>query len=85
MREFAEDDGEEFSSFAQYIGLARCLDTIFLSSNQGDLETLSAQTVNFNASIMGWYSLLPHSKRKLLKGDGALDRNIFKANMVINT
>ena len=85
MREFAEEDEKEFSSFAQLIGLVRSLDTIFAQGRTPDFESGSALAANFDATIMGWCSLLLHSKRSLSLVDGTLDEHLFMANLWINT
>lgn len=40
---------------------------------------------NFDASITGWCSLLPQSKKKLFRSDGTLDEQLFRAEVLINT
>lgn len=40
---------------------------------------------NFDASITGWCSLLPQSKKKLFRSDGTLDEQLFRAEILINT
>ena len=85
MREFAEDDGNDFSSFAQLIGLTRSLNTIFSCGRRSDPASASTLAANFDASVMGWSSLLLQSKRRLLRFDGTLDELLFRANMLVNT
>ncbi len=85
MREFTEDDGREFSSFAQLIGLARTLDTVFFRGRQSDSDAASALAADLDASIMGWHSLLAQSKHELLRVDGTIDEHLFRANMLLHT
>lgn len=85
MREFAESDGIEFSSFAELVGVVRSLDIVFSNGRQADPESVSALVTNFDAVVIGWCSLLPPSKRKLLRSDGTVDEQLFRANMLINT
>ncbi|KAG8527475.1 uncharacterized protein KY384_007627 [Bacidia gigantensis] len=85
MREFTDNNGEQFLSFAQLVGLVRSLDTVFSNGRKSDPSFISTLTTDFDASIMGWYSLLPQSKRKLLRTKGKLDEQLSRANMLINT
>ena len=85
MREFADDENlVGFSSFAHYVGLTRCLDTVFSNGRSFDPEQATQLAANFDASVMGWYSLLPPSKRELLRGGEILDEQLFRANMLLN-
>ena len=85
MREFAEDGGGDFSSFAQLVGLIRSLDTVFSRGRKPDPDSVTKLAANFDAGIMGWCSLLPPSKRKLLQTDGSIDEHLFRANLLMHT
>ena len=85
MREFAEDDGREFSSFAELVGLVRSLSTVFSRGRRPDSDSASTIAADFDASMMGWRSLLVQSERRILQIDGTIDEHLFRATMLMNT
>ncbi|KAL4974659.1 hypothetical protein BDW66DRAFT_152693 [Aspergillus desertorum] len=85
MREFLDDDGRLFSSFAELVGLTRGLD-LALASRQGmTIGNAPGICANADATATAWRSLLHPSKTDLIRGDGTVDELLFKANMIIQT
>lgn len=84
MREFAADDCGDFSSFANLIGLTRSLGAVFAPGRQADPKSASSIAADFDASALGWWSLLPQSQQQLLSPDGTLDELLFRAKMLRN-
>ena len=84
MREFSDSEDLEFSSFAQLIGLARCLETVYANGRNFEPEPAAALATSFDASVMGWLSLLPLRKRELLRKGDVLDEQLFRANLILN-
>ncbi|KAL8743431.1 MAG: hypothetical protein Q9190_004216 [Brigantiaea leucoxantha] len=85
MREFLENDGRDFSSFAHLIGLIHSLDVVLANGHHFDSESTAVRAVNLDASVMGWRSLLPRNKERLVQSKDTLDEQLFRANMLINT
>lgn len=83
MREFAADDCST-SSFGSLIGLTRSLGAVFAQGRQADPKSAASVAANFDASALGWSSLLPQSQQKLLSPDGTLDELLFRAMMLLN-
>ncbi|KAL4900137.1 hypothetical protein BDW74DRAFT_104479 [Aspergillus multicolor] len=85
MREFLDDNDRIFSSFAEMVGLTRGLD-LALSARKG-MTIANAPNIcaNADATVTAWRSLLPPSKKDLVKEDGTVDELLFKANMIIST
>jgi hypothetical protein len=77
------DDEVEFSSFAYLIGLIRTLDIIFIGIPPSTDENVKIIIGHADASIAAWLSLLPASKRRLIRDDGTIDELLFKANVII--
>lgn len=40
---------------------------------------------NADTSVTAWHSLLPNSKRNILRPDGTVDEVIFKAEFIMHT
>ncbi|KAK9319415.1 hypothetical protein V1517DRAFT_332637 [Lipomyces orientalis] len=85
MREFMDDDGQEFSSFAELVGLTRSLDLALAPRRNLDFDTTTAVCANVDASVTAWTSLLPASKKDIVRQDGSFDEVLFKANAIIHT
>jgi len=85
MREFLDDEERVFSSFAELVGLTRSLDLALRARKNMTIATAPAVCANTDASVTAWRSLLPPSKKDLVREDGSFDELLFKANMVINT
>ncbi|RDW72718.1 fungal specific transcription factor domain-containing protein [Aspergillus mulundensis] len=85
MREFLDDNERIFSSFAEMVGLTRGLD-LALCTRKG-MTIANAPTIcsNADATVTAWRSLLPPSKKDLVREDGTVDELLFKANMIIST
>ncbi|KAF2110455.1 hypothetical protein BDV96DRAFT_202238 [Lophiotrema nucula] len=82
IREFSDVD---FSSFAQLIGFTRGINKALVNARYGDIENAKLVCANADVMMTAWCSLLPKSKRTLLRGDGSLDELLFKANMLMLT
>ncbi len=82
-REFGQQCAE-FSSFAQVVGLARCLDLTLAGASRADMVSLSRIAQEADAAVAAWSLLLPESKRQLVRTDGTVDEMLFKANMLLN-
>ncbi|KAL2811989.1 hypothetical protein BJX63DRAFT_432995 [Aspergillus granulosus] len=85
MREFLDDDDRVFSSFAEFVGLTRSLDLALRARKNMTIATAPAVCANTDACVTAWRSLLPQSKRDLVRADGSFDELLFKANMIIYT
>lgn len=85
MREFMGDEGLEFSSFAEFVGLTRSLDLALATRRNLDFDTTTAVCANVDAAVTAWSSLLPASKKETVRHDGSFDEIIFKANAIIYT
>ncbi|KAE8355924.1 hypothetical protein BDV28DRAFT_155047 [Aspergillus coremiiformis] len=85
MREFAGSDSPEFSSFAELVGLTRSLDLALASRQTLGVANAQATCANLDATVTAWRSMLPPSKKEIVRGDGSFDEILFKANMIIHT
>lgn len=85
IREFMADEDQNFSSFAELIGLTRSLDLVLVSRRNLDIETTTVVAANVDASVMAWKSLLPDSKKGIVRSDGSIDELIFRSHEVIYT
>ncbi|KAK9236431.1 hypothetical protein V1525DRAFT_217702 [Lipomyces kononenkoae] len=85
MREFMDDEGQEFSSFAELVGLTRSLDLALAPRRNLDFDTTTAVCANVDAAVTSWTSLLPASKKEIVRLDGSFDEVLFKANAIIHT
>jgi hypothetical protein len=81
MREFSDN---EFSSFAQLVGLTESINRALATRRVGDIETTKVAANSLDTAIAAWCSLLPASKRRLLRADGTVDELLFKANIVMH-
>jgi hypothetical protein len=82
MREFSDD---EFSSFAQLIGFTQCVNRALAKRRAGDVDNAKVAAEAADTALTAWCSLLPASKRRLLRDDGTVDELMFKANMLMHT
>ncbi|KAF2264379.1 hypothetical protein CC78DRAFT_533238 [Lojkania enalia] len=82
MREFSE---VEFSSFAQLIGFTRGINHVLANRRLADIENAKSICANADTMMTAWCSLLPQSKRTLLRTDGSVDELLFKANILMHT
>jgi hypothetical protein len=82
MREFSDD---EFSSFAQLIGFTQCVNRALAKRRAGDVDNAKVAAETADTALTAWCSLLPASKRRLLRDDGTVDELMFKANMLMHT
>lgn len=83
MREFMGDDGVEFSSLAEFVGLTRAIDLALAPRCNSDCDTSAFITANVDAVAAAWSSLLPASKKRLQRADGSFDEVLFKANALL--
>ncbi|OJJ36979.1 hypothetical protein ASPWEDRAFT_738100 [Aspergillus wentii DTO 134E9] len=82
-REFMADE-MEFSSYAELIGLTRGID-MALSSSSSNIQIYNSMCAKSDTSMAAWHSLLPSSKRSLIRPDGSLDEVMFKAQFIMHT
>jgi hypothetical protein len=82
VREFAD---VEFSSFAQLIGFTQGINRALATRRIDDIENAKAIAVTADTAMTSWCSLLPASKRRLLREDGSVDELLFKANILMHT
>lgn len=82
VREFSNT---EFSSFAQLIGLTQSINRVLSTHQTGDIEHAKVTAESADTAMTAWCSLLPPSKRRLLRDDGTVDELLFKANIVMQT
>lgn len=75
----------EFSSFAHLIGLIQGLNRAMLTRRMGDIENAKVVANNADTAMTAWCSLLPASKRRILRDDGSVDELLFKANILMHT
>ncbi|KAL3488381.1 hypothetical protein BJX62DRAFT_212023 [Aspergillus germanicus] len=85
MREFLDDEDRVFSSYAEFVGLTRSLDLALAARKNMTIATAPAVCANTDATVTAWRSLLPPSKRDLVRKDGTFDELLFKANIIIHT
>lgn len=77
-------DEMEFSSYAELIGPTRGID-IALSSSSSNIQIYNSMCAKSDTSMAAWHSLLPSSKRSLIRPDGSLDEVMFKAQFIMHT
>jgi hypothetical protein len=82
VREFSN---AEFSSFAQLIGLTQSVNRVWSTAQTGDVEEAKVTAEAADTAMTAWCSLLPPSKRRLLRDDGTVDELLFKANIAMQT
>jgi len=75
----------EFSSFAQLIGMTQGINRALAARRMGDIENAKAIAENADTVMTAWCSLLPASKRRILRDDGSVDELLFKANILMHT
>ncbi|KAL2871659.1 uncharacterized protein BJX67DRAFT_342759 [Aspergillus lucknowensis] len=85
MREFLDDEERVFSSFSEFVGLTRSLDLALRARQNMTIANAPAVCANTDASVTAWRSLLPPSKKALVREDGSFDELLFKANIIIHT
>ncbi|KAH8804596.1 putative C6 transcription factor [Xylogone sp. PMI_703] len=83
MREFMDDGAQEFSSFAEFVGLTRALDVALAPCCNFELDTIADVSMNVDAAVTAWSSLLPTSKKSFQRRDGSFDELLFNANALI--
>ncbi|KAF2877233.1 hypothetical protein BDV95DRAFT_480991 [Massariosphaeria phaeospora] len=82
MREFTDT---EFSSFAQLIGFTHGINRVLATRRLLDTENAKVVCANADTMMTAWCSLLPRSKKRLLRDDGSVDELLFKANILMHT
>jgi len=82
MREFSDI---EFSSFAHFVGFTQGVIRILVTRRLDDPESAKELCSNADTMMTAWCSLLPESKRRLLREDGSVDEILFKANILMQT
>ncbi|KAF2818720.1 putative C6 transcription factor, partial [Ophiobolus disseminans] len=82
VREFSDI---EFSSFAQLIGFTQGINRALATRRMGDIENAKITAQNADTAMTAWCSLLPASKRRILRDDGSVDELLFKANILMHT
>jgi hypothetical protein len=82
VREFSD---HEFSSFAQLIGFTKGINQALATRRLDDIESAKATAEKADTAMTAWCSLLPASKRRILREDGSVDELLFKANILMHT
>ncbi|KAF2003847.1 hypothetical protein P154DRAFT_72807 [Amniculicola lignicola CBS 123094] len=82
VREFSN---AEFSSFAHFIGFTFGINRALATRRYNDIENAKIAVANADTMMGAWCSLLPTSKRRILRDDGTIDELLFKANILMNT
>ncbi|KAH7402871.1 hypothetical protein BKA66DRAFT_449670 [Pyrenochaeta sp. MPI-SDFR-AT-0127] len=82
VREFSD---VEFSSFAQFVGFTHGVNRVLATRRIGDIENAKVIAENADTMMTAWCSLLPASKRRILRDDGSVDEHLFKANILMHT
>lgn len=82
VREFSDT---EFSSFAQLIGFTQGINRALATRRMGDIENAKTTAENVDTAMTAWCSLLPESRRRILRDDGSVDELLFKANILMYT
>jgi hypothetical protein len=82
VREFSDT---EFSSFAQFIGFTQGLNRALATRRIDDIESVKVTAKSADIAMTAWCSLLPTSKRRVLREDGRVDELLFKANIMMHT
>ncbi len=77
------DDGQEFSSLAEFVGLTRAIDLAMAPYGNLSPDTSDLVTANVDAAATAWSSLLPASKKTVQRADGSCDAVLFKANALL--
>ncbi|KAK2867989.1 hypothetical protein FQN49_003265 [Arthroderma sp. PD_2] len=85
MREFADEEDQDFSSFAHLVGLTRGLDLALSGRRQTNPDPASVVCSRVDTCMRAWCSLIPPRKRCLAREDGTIDEQLFKANMLVHT
>lgn len=85
MREFADDEDQDFSSFAHLVGLTRGLDLALSGRRPNNPDPPSVVCSRVDTCMRAWCSLIPPKKRCLAREDGTIDEQLFKANMLVHT
>lgn len=81
-REFSDI---EFSSFAQLIGFTQGIIRVLVTRRLNDPESAKAICASADTMMTAWCSLLPASKRRILRDDGSVDELLFKAMILMHT
>jgi hypothetical protein len=50
----------------------------------GGIENAKMMAETADNTMMAWCSLLPVSKRRILRDDGSVDEHLFKTNMLMH-
>lgn len=74
-----------FSSYAELVGLTRGIDQALSMGNTSNVRLYTDMCRNSDTSIRAWYSLLPSTKRTLIRADGSVDEVMFKAQFIMHT
>jgi hypothetical protein len=74
----------EFSSFAHLIGFTQSINRVLATRRFKDIENAKNICTNADTAMTAWCSLLPVSKRRLLRDDGSVDELLFKANILMH-
>ncbi|KAF3479920.1 putative C6 transcription factor [Arthroderma uncinatum] len=85
MREFADEEDQDFSSFAHLVGLTRGLDLALSGRRPNNPDPPSVVCSRVDTCMRAWCSLIPPRKRCLAREDGTIDEQLFKANMLVHT
>lgn len=75
----------EFSSFAQLVGFTIGVNQSLALRRMGDVENAKMVAEYADTTMTAWCSLLPASKRRILRDDGSVDELLFKANILMHT
>ncbi|KAH7073234.1 C6 transcription factor [Paraphoma chrysanthemicola] len=82
MREFCD---VEFSSFAHLIGFTMGVNDALATRRIEDLDNAKSIAKKLDTVMTAWCSLLPESKRRIIRHDGSVDELMFKANILMHT
>lgn len=82
MREFCD---AEFSSFAHLIGFTMGVNDALATRRIEDLDNAKSIAKKLDTVMTAWCSLLPESKRRIIRHDGSVDELMFKANILMHT
>lgn len=81
VREFSN---VEFSSFAELIGFTQGINRALSMQRMGGIENAKTMAETADNTMMAWSSLLPASKRRILREDGSVDEHLFQANILMH-
>ncbi|KZM26588.1 DNA binding [Ascochyta rabiei] len=81
VREFSD---MEFSSFAELVGLTQGINRALATQRIGNIENAKVMAETADNTMMAWCSLLPASKKKIIRDDGSVDEHLFKANILMH-